>query len=391
MRKKIAILTYSLCGGGAERTVANLLKYLDKEKYDIHLVLMNTDIDYEIPPNQVIHYIEKSSRTEAELPKLLKLPFLAYRFARYCRKENIELVFAVMNRPNIIATMAKHFGLKAKVLISEQFYTPYLYNNNSLAGRFKTGLLKKYYAKADCILPNSRGTIVALRDDMKIDTAYQLLKNPTDVEAIKKLSRESITAPIDFNKFTFINVAAFRPEKNHDLIIEAVHRLRERDFQLIFIGKGILMDKLKEKVNSLGLDKKIIFIPFTDNPFKYLYQSNCFLLSSFVEGFPNILIESMICNLPIIAVDCKTGPRELIAEKTDLNTVIPAGKYEMAGYGILCAVNSVDSFVSAMTWALDNPRELKKFMDNSATKSLEFGLQEVTNNVSLTIDKYLAG
>ena len=50
MRKKIVVLTYSLGGAGAERVVANLLNYLDREKYDIHLVLMNTDIEYEISP-----------------------------------------------------------------------------------------------------------------------------------------------------------------------------------------------------------------------------------------------------------------------------------------------------------------------------------------------------
>lgn len=389
MRKKIAILTYSLCGGGAERTTANLLKYLSKDKYDIHLVLMNTDIDYEISPNQHIHYIEKSSRFESELFKLIKLPMLAYRFAKYCKKEKIELVFAVMNRPNMIATMAKHFGLKAKIIISEQFYTPYLYNNDTVQGRFKTWLLKKYYAKADCIMPNSQGTIAALRDDMKIKTEYQLIKNPTDIETIKKRRHETITDLIDFKKFTFINVSAYRPEKNHDLIIDAIAELKDRDFQFIFIGKGRLMDKVQEKVNRLGLEDRIFFIPFTDNPFKYLYQSSCFLLSSFVEGFPNILIESMICELPILSVDCKTGPRELLAPGTDVNTVIPAGEFEKAQYGILCAVNSRKSLVAAMKWALDNPGHLKEFMEKSTGKTTEFGLQKVTGDVSMVIDKYL--
>jgi N-acetylgalactosamine-N,N'-diacetylbacillosaminyl-diphospho-undecaprenol 4-alpha-N-acetylgalactosaminyltransferase len=147
MRKKIAIFTYSLAGGGAERMVANILHSLDRNKYEIHPVLMNTNIAYNIPADQTIHFIERSNTHEWDLWKLIKLPFLAYRFAKYCKKNEIELVFAFMNRPNMVATIAKAFGLKAKVLISERFYTPYFYNNSTIAGRLKDGCLKKAMPK----------------------------------------------------------------------------------------------------------------------------------------------------------------------------------------------------------------------------------------------------
>ena len=388
MRKKIGIFTYSLGGGGAERTVANLLNHLDKEKYDIHLVLMNTDIEYAIPQNQIIHFIEKSNRFENDIWKLLKLPFLASRFAQYCKKEKIELVFAVMNRPNMIATMAKWFGMKSQVLISEQFYTPYLYNNSSLGARFKTWLLKKLYKKADCILPNSRGTKEALENDFNIHTDYEVIKNPTDIDMIQKLRYED-SVDVLLDKFTFVNVAAFRAEKNHDLLINAVDMLRHRDFQVLFIGKGFLLNQLKEKVKRKGLENKIIFVPYADNPFKYLSRCNCFLLSSLGEGFPNILIESMVCGLPIISVDCKTGPRELLAPSSSLDTVIAEDSFEIAQYGILCAVNSVNSLKSAMNWVLDNPENLKDYKEKIVEKANEFDIEKITTSLSATFDKYL--
>ncbi len=389
MRKKIAILTYSLGGGGAERTVANLLNHLDKDKYDIRLVLMNTDIDYDIPKNQVIHYIEKSDRYEGYFNKLIKLPMLAYRFAKYCKEEKIELVLAVMNRPNMVATMAKWFGLKAKVLISEQFYTPYMYNNSTFGGRIKTWLLKTCYRKADCILPNSKGTQEALEHHFQISTDYSVIKNPTDIQRITAMKDDPVHEEVDLTKFTFINVAAYRAEKNHDLLIDAVAKLRHRDFQLLFMGKGPLLNQIKQKVYSLGLDKKIIFIPFADNPFKYLSRCKCFVLSSFGEGFPNILIESMICGLPIISVDCKTGPRELLASGTDMNTVIPTNEFEVAEYGILCAPDSLSSIVAAMSWVLDHPQNLQQYKEKGVKKGNEFDVQNVSDEISATIDKYL--
>lgn len=389
MKRKVAIFTYSLCGGGAERTVATLLRYLDKEKYDIHLVLMNTVIDYTIPENQVIHYIERSDPFESEFNKLIKLPVLANRFAKYCRLQQIELVFAVMNRPNIIATMAKDFGLKSKVLISERFYTPYFYNNNSFAGRIKTWLLKKYYTRADCILPNSEGTKEALLHEFHIQTDYHVIKNPTNIEAIRKLRNEPVQDKIDFNTFTFINITAFRQEKNHSLLIDAVHEIKDKDFQLVLIGKGYLLEQMKEKVARLGLEKKIIFIPFADNPFKYLNRCSCFITSSLTEGFPNILIESMICELPVIAVDCKTGPRELLAPGTNLDKVIPQVDIEVAEYGILCAINSKASLVAAMNWALNHPEALTSYRKKGVNKAEEYNYPHVIEEVSKTFDKYL--
>ncbi|HNP54719.1 MAG TPA: hypothetical protein PKK69_08870, partial [Ferruginibacter sp.] len=123
MRPKIVILTYSLGGAGAERVVANLLNGLDRSRYDVRLVLMNNEIEYVIPEGLPIHYIEQSNRYENEYLKFVKLPLLAYRFARYCQSEKIDLVLSVMNRPNLIATMARRFGLKSKVLISERCYS----------------------------------------------------------------------------------------------------------------------------------------------------------------------------------------------------------------------------------------------------------------------------
>lgn len=388
-KKRICILTYSLGGGGAERTVANLLNSLNRNKYDIHLVLMNTLIEYSIPADQKICYIEKSDRFESDYWKLLKLPYLAWRFAGYCKENNIDLVFAVMNRPNMVATLAKYFGLKAPVAISEQFYTPFLYKKNSLAGKFKCWLLTKLYNKADCILPNSAGTKEALISDFNIHTRFEVVKNPTDISTIKKMAAAMPDVKVDFSRFTFVNVATFRMEKNHHLLIDSANELRELDFQLLLIGKGSMLEMYKQKVKELQLEEKIKFIYYTDNPFAYLSRAQCFLLSSFGEGFPNILIESMVCGLPIISVDCKTGPRELLAPDTAFDTQMTAGSFEKALFGILTAYNSKQAMVEAMKWALQNKEQLAAYSNPIKLKAEEFEIQKVTTEFEEIFDSLL--
>lgn len=389
MKEKIVILTYSLGGAGAERIAANLLNHLNRDKYEIILVLMNTDIEYKILPGQKIHFIEKSYRYEQEWKKFLKLPLLGYRFAKYCNKEDIKLVLAIMNRPNLVAGFAKLFGIKAKVLISERCYTPYTYNHDSLAGKIKVALLKWIYPKADGILPNSQGTAEILQSYYYIKSDYTVVKNPTDILRIKNLMQLPLQESLGQHVFTFINVAAFRDEKNQDLLIDAAAELRSLNFQLILVGKGPTLERVKQKVNSMALNKQIIFKDFTDNPYQYMYNADCFLLSSFSEGFPNVLIESLVCGLPMISVDCKTGPRELLAPGTSLDTIIADDKFEIAEYGILTANNSKNSMVAAMKWAIENPAELNTRKEKILLKANDFEIGKVCNEFSDIFDKFL--
>ena len=112
MKKKLSILTYSLASGGAERVVSILLEAL-KDDFDIHLVLMNDTIFYTIPKGIKVAYLEQSDARESGVLKLLKLPYLAFKYKRFCQKNEIAISLSFMNRPNYINTMAKLLGVKS--------------------------------------------------------------------------------------------------------------------------------------------------------------------------------------------------------------------------------------------------------------------------------------
>jgi N-acetylgalactosamine-N,N'-diacetylbacillosaminyl-diphospho-undecaprenol 4-alpha-N-acetylgalactosaminyltransferase len=238
-------------------------------------------------------------------------------------------------------------------------------------------------------LPNSRGAAEALQSIYHVKSDFIPVKNPTDIEKIKKLAAIPLEENIRFDKFTFIHVGTFRDEKNQDLIVEALPGIRELNFQLIMVGKGEGLDRFKHKVQALGFDENVIFINFTENPYQYMARSNCFLLTSLTEGFPNVLIESMVCGLPIISVDCKTGPREILAPSTSLSTVIPPGKFEIAEYGILSVNNSTESLAAAMKWALENPGQLNAYKEKGIEKANAFEIKKVCNEFSEIFDRYL--
>src|SRR2546425_104574 len=145
-KKKIAIFIISLYGGGAERVVSILLHHL-KDDFDIHLVLLNNLVEYSIPTGQKIHILDRSSTTNP-VANVLKIPALAVRYYRLLKKNNIQLSFSFLNRPNFIAGCLRYLGWKGHIIISERTFTSSLYTNKTLGGRIGRFLVKKLYNKA---------------------------------------------------------------------------------------------------------------------------------------------------------------------------------------------------------------------------------------------------
>ena len=81
---------------------------------------------------------------------------------------------------------------------------------------------------------------------------------------------------------------------------------------MIILGKGENEIKLKKFCYKNKLDKKVKFLGYKNNPFKYIKQADILILSSIFEGSPNILIEALFLKKYIISTNCPTGPNEIL-------------------------------------------------------------------------------
>lgn len=86
---------------------------------------------------------------------------------------------------------------------------------------------------------------------------------------------------------------------------------------LMIIGDGPLKKDLLELIRMLGVHDRVVIAAFQKNLMACIRKASCFVLSSHVEGFPNVLLEAMAIGLPVISTDCSSGPRELLAPATD--------------------------------------------------------------------------
>lgn len=345
MRKKISIFINSIAAGGAERVVSILLTELQNE-FDIQLVLLSSYIEYRLPHNQKIIFLNQKHDGNG-LVKLLKLPLLARRYKNICEKNNIDISLSFLKRANYINCMSKLMGLKCKIIISERTlfseYLKFVGTSERFLGKKLTRFL---YPKADIIIPNSLLIQADLITNFNVRTKYQVIYNPVNLSIINNDSIKDVD-PSLFRNFTFISVGRLSAEKNYELLIDAFEKIKHLNCNLLFIGKGKEENNLKNKVIILQLQSKIHFQGFESNPYKYLSKANCFVLSSNFEGFPNSIQEALACKLPVVSTDCKSGPREILAPDTDVDKNLK-NEMEICKYGILVPKNNIDLLAQAM-------------------------------------------
>jgi N-acetylgalactosamine-N,N'-diacetylbacillosaminyl-diphospho-undecaprenol 4-alpha-N-acetylgalactosaminyltransferase len=110
--------------------------------------------------------------------------------------------------------------------------------------------------------------------------------------------------------------------------------------------------------------------------FKYLSKTDCFILSSDFEGFPNCILEALACSLPIISTDCLSGPREILAPGTDPIINI-TDHNEISEYGILVPVNNAQLLADAITTIVSDKTLWNQMRTKALLRSKDYDIEKI--------------
>ena len=116
------------------------------------------------------------------------------------------------------------------------------------------------------------------------------------------------------NKKYIIGIGRLTKQKNFDLMINFFKKISNTypRLNLVIIGEGENKTRLKKLSINLSLEKRIYFLGYQKNVFKYLTRAECFVLTSLWEDPGFVLVEAALAGVPIISSECPNGPKEII-------------------------------------------------------------------------------
>jgi len=330
--KNIALIIPSLKGGGAERVVSILSQELS-QKYNVYLIVFDSQAIAYQHGGTLIDLNIKSS--EKLFMKILNVIRRVFRVRRIKRDYSIHFSISFLDSANIVNILSRR---NEKVIISVHSHLSKRVNN--FYGQINKLLIRLLYNKADSVIAISKGVAQDLcKEYGLIKEIVSHIYNPIDIPKIKKFAQESLVDDtFDDRCFTIITVGRLTYAKGQWHLIRAFDRVRKKIYnaRLIVLGQGPLDSYLKQLVKDLQLENSVFFMGFVNNPFKFVKNSDVFVFPSLYEGFGNVIIEALACGTPVIASDCRSGPREILAPNTAIEC--ETDQIEYAEYGILVPV-----------------------------------------------------
>ena len=314
--KEVIVFNPSIEDGGVEKNLYIITNYLCSKSLKTSLI--STDINKKNKFNKKLNfiypkYIDYSS--SGRYFKYLSCLIILF-FKILISRKLIVLSF----QANIYALIiCKLFGIK---IITRLNTAPQGWEHN----KFKKDIYKYFIKKADFIIVNSEEFKKEVDKRYKVKSKFIL--NPFNFEKIKKLSKVKVKNYFGKNSLKLINVGRLTDQKDQITILKAIKNvISYRNIELHIIGKGELVDELKNYINNHNLKNKVKLLGYKTNPFPYILKSDIFILSSKFEGSPNVLPECQFLKKFIISTNCPTGTKEIL-KNGKLGKMFKVGDYK---------------------------------------------------------------
>jgi glycosyltransferase involved in cell wall biosynthesis len=222
--------------------------------------------------------------------------------------------------------------------------------------RTKRLLLARAYRRADFVVAVSQGVLEGMQQTYRLCKEHAaVIRNFVDLAEIDRLARQSGPEPKP-GKFHVVTVGRLDEQKGQIHLLQAishlVHRRGRREVHLNILGQGPLEQDLKSFVREQELDDFVSFLGFLSNPFAFVARCQLFCLPSIYEGLPLALLESMACRVPILATDCPSGPREVLADGR-FGRLVETGSAEHLADAIQDAIDHYQDWVALVAPARD--------------------------------------
>jgi glycosyltransferase involved in cell wall biosynthesis len=366
--KKILFFINSLCGGGAEKVLVNLINNLNRNKYEITLItLFGNNVNESFIKSEVkrINIFSRAFRGNVILFKLFNPKLLYKLFIR----DEYDIVVSYLEgvTARIVAGCPNESTKKISWIHGEYDLSDFLYPYRNYDECLKS------YNKFDQIVCVSKDTLDSFIQNIKIKENVIVKYNTVETEYIQNRALESVDdIKSDDKLLNVISVGRLRYEKGFDRLLHAHKKLIEEGIKhrLFILGEGTEKGVLQKYIDENHLNDSVQLIGFRTNPWKYIKNSDLFICSSRTEGFSTAITEALILGIPVVSTLCP-GANELLGNNNEYGLVVD---------------NSENGIINGLKELLTNEDLLSFYRNQATTKGKQFSTEKTVNAVEEMLD-----
>lgn len=332
---KLLFVISTLNTGGAQRALSNIVCNL-QEQYEIDILLNdNSEIVYPYKG----HIITLGLAEQVDKLKLsyqIKVFFKRMDKLKKLKKVgNYDFCISFLDSANIINILT---GNKyCKTIVSVRAHLTKMVETSWKYKYIVSPMVKLFYNRGDKVVAVAEGTAYDLQVNYGIRTDKLVtIYNGVDINKIQQQGASNESSQV----YTICTMGRLEEQKGQWHLIHAFSKFHKEypESRLQILGEGDLKDKFEKLITELQLNDCVELLGFVKKPYEIISQANLFVLPSIYEGFPNALVEAMACGIPVIATDCDSGAREILAPNTDFRRRSDVNKNrepEFGEYGLL--------------------------------------------------------
>lgn len=380
--KKVLFMLSSMNIGGVEKSLLSLLSTMEKDKYDVTVLLLEKKGGFlEMLPEWV--KVEEAIWFKEIQPIIMQSPYqtiqsfikkfqwikglrFLYGYMMDQKGENRLKYYEQIMRwiPELSGAYDIAIAYAAPTEIIDFYITHKVKSKKKISwihfdvSKFtiNKNLYKSLLVKFDKVF------VVSNEAEKRLVEALPTIKGKTEVflniissDLIKRMSEEPIEFDNEYNGMKIVTVGRLSKEKGQDLAIRALFKLKKEryDVKWYCIGDGNSRNDFEDLIKELELENDFILLGATCNPYPYMKNADIYVQTSRHEGFCLTLAEAKALKKPIITTDFITAYEQI----------------EHNENGLIAEANE-DSIYENIKYLINNQQKLKDFSVSLSRENL---------------------
>jgi len=392
MTKRALILDTGKEWGGGTNSLLELLKRIDKNKYDFTALFyynykkdIESDIKSEIEKLGIKFLLLEQKKQAVPVKMAKELSRLVFFFSKQLKKYSIFLIdyhFRIKGNAKKISNLLNNLKIDLLymnnqpssnlegIIASKLTGVPALQHSRieTTLNSFEVKTVNQWLKKMICVSEGVKDSFIRQGiNKSKCIVVY----NGIDTEIVPEISHHDTRGKwgVSDEDILIGTVGSLIKRKRFKDLIEALAVITKKTaypVKCLIIGEGPEKEYLMTKVKEKELTGSVIFTGFQTDAISHINAMDIFVMPSGKEGLPRVILEAMLMEKPVVA-SAITGPSELVVD----------GKT-----GFLVPLGEKDAIADAMLKLIEDPALRKKMGEAARERVIKnFPVKKYVANV----------